>query len=247
MTTPPFVYRVVMAIGTPAVRWWGRLEVRGLENLPPSGPTVVMANHDSQWDPVVAGIAALRRRHLRALAKDSLWKNPVVGRWLTGMGQIPIARGRGDKGALQAAIDVLRDGGCIGVFPEGTVSRGRTMRFLSGAGRLALAVPGTTVLGLRITGQTDIVRFPKRPRVLVEFLPPATPQEGESAVALTNRVMQQVRTGAPPVIPGRAKTAARYRALVAEHEAGQRGDVWGGDVQGEDVQGERTERGDRAS
>lgn len=219
MTAPPFVYRVVMAVGTPAAKWWGRMEVRGLENLPSSGPTVVMANHDSQWDPVVAGIAALRRRHLRALAKDSLWKNPVVGKWLTGMGQIPIARGRGDANALQAAIDVLRDGGCIGVFPEGTVSRGRTMRFLSGAGRLALAVPGTTVLGLRITGQNDIVRFPKRPRVLVEFLPPVTPREGESAVALTNRVMAEVRDGAPPVVPGRAKTAAKYRRLAAEHAA----------------------------
>lgn len=224
MTTPPIPYRVVMAIGTPAVRWWGRLEVRGLEHLPASGPTVVMANHDSQWDPVVAGIAALRRRQIQALAKDSLWKNPVVGKWLDGMGQIPIARGRGDAGALQAAIDVLRGGGCIGVFPEGTVSRGRTMRFLSGAGRLALAVPGTTVLGLRITGQVDIVRFPRRPRVLVEFLPPVTPVEGESAAALTNRVMREVRSSAPPVIPGRAKKAEHYRALVAEHEAGGRAD-----------------------
>ncbi|SCX54684.1 1-acyl-sn-glycerol-3-phosphate acyltransferase [Klenkia marina] len=223
MTTPsiPIPYRVVMAIGTPAVRWWGRLEVRGLENLPSSGPTVVMANHDSQWDPVIAGIAALRVRHLRALAKDSLWKNPVVGRWLTGMGQIPIARGRGDATALQAAIDVLREGGCIGIFPEGTVSRGRTMRFLSGAGRLALAVPGTTVVGLRITGQTDVVRFPKRPRIVLEFLTPTAAREGESAVALTKRVMQEVRTGAPPAIPGRAKTAAKYRELAAEHAAAQ--------------------------
>lgn len=219
MTAPPFVYRVVMAVGTPAAKWWGRMEVRGLENLPASGPTVVMANHDSQWDPVVAGIAALGRRHLQALAKDSLWKNPVVGKWLDGMGQIPIKRGRGDANALQAAIDVLRAGGAIGVFPEGTVSRGRTMRFLSGAGRLALAVPGTTVLGLRITGQDDIVRFPRRPRVLVEFLPPVTPREGESAVALTNRVMAEVRSVAPPVIPGRAKKAAKHRRLAAEHEA----------------------------
>ena len=219
MTTPSLPYRVVMAIGTPAVRWWGRLDVRGLEHLPPSGPTVIMANHDSQWDPVVAGIAALGVRPIQALAKDSLWKNPVVGRWLTGMGQIPIARGRGDKGALQAAIDVLQGGGCIGVFPEGTVSRGRTMRFLSGAGRLALAVPGTTVLGLRITGQDAVVRFPERPRIVVEFLPPTVPTEGESAAALTNRVMREVRSTAPPVIPGRAKAAEKHRRLVAEHEA----------------------------
>lgn len=222
MTAPPsvpFVYRVVMAVGTPAVRWWGRLSVEGLEHLPAEGPTVLMANHDSAWDPVILGIAAVRRRHLRALAKDSLWKNKVVGTVLDGMGQIPIARGRGDKNALAAAVDVLAGGGCIGIFPEGTVSRGRTMRYLSGAGRLALSVPGTTVLGVRVTGQTDVVRFPKRPRIRVEFLPPAPAREGESAVALTRRVMEQVRSVAPPVIPGRAKAAAGYRKLVQEHDA----------------------------
>ena len=221
MTTPPFVYRLVMAVGTPVVRWWGRLDVRGLEHLPAAGPTVLMVNHDSAWDPVVLGIAAVRRRHLRALAKDSLWGNPLVGRVLDGMGQIPIARGRGDTGALQAAVDVLAAGGCIGVFPEGTVSRGRTMRYLSGAGRLALAVPGTTVLGARVTGQTDVVRFPERPRIRVEFLPPVPAREGESAVALTRRVMEQVRTGTPPVVPGRARAAAQFRRLATEHDAAE--------------------------
>jgi 1-acyl-sn-glycerol-3-phosphate acyltransferase len=199
-------YRVVMAFATPIVRWWGRLEVVGLSHLPAQGPTLVMANHDSMWDPLVVGVAA-RHRQVRALAKASLWRTKVVAKVLDGMGQIPIERGRGDVAALSAAITALQEGGCIGVFPEGTVSRGQKLRPLSGAGRVVLAVPGTTVVGVRVIGAVDIVRFPHRPRLRVEFFDPGQPTEGESAVALTKRVMADVRDRAPAAVPGRRRKA----------------------------------------
>ncbi len=207
-----------MACAGPIVRWWGRLEVIGAEHLPARGPTVLMANHDSAWDPLVLGVAAVRRRQLRALAKSSLWKVRAVGWVLDGMGQIPIERGRGDTGALEAAIAQLQDGGCIGVFPEGTVSRGAPLRALSGAGRLVLAVPGTQVVCAAVTGSVDVVRFPKRPRIRVEFFPPAggPPKAGESSMGLTKRVMAEVRARAPYATPGRKKKAAEYRRLATE-------------------------------
>jgi 1-acyl-sn-glycerol-3-phosphate acyltransferase len=215
--TVPLMYRAVMAFSTPIVRWWGRLEVVGLDLVPMSEPTVLMVNHDSAWDPVVVGVAA-RRRQIRALAKASLWNVKVMAWVLDRMGQVPIERGRGDTAALHAAIEHLRDGSCIGIFPEGTVSRGRTLRFLSGAGRLASAVPDTRVLGVRVTGSVDIVRFPYRPRVRVEFFEPAggQPHEGESAIALTRRVMTEVRTGAPPAVPGRGKKRAAFEQAARE-------------------------------
>lgn len=198
-----------MAVATPIVRWWGRLEVVGLDRLPPSGATILMANHDSAWDPLVLGIAA-GRRQLRALAKASLWKNTLVAWVLDRMGQIPIERGRGDAAALAEAINQLASGECIGVFPEGTRSRGQELRFLSGAGRLALSTPGTVVVAARVTGVVDIARFPKRPRIRVEFFEPAASQEAppESAIALTKRVMNEVRSVAPPVPIGRVKKKA---------------------------------------
>ncbi len=205
-------YRVVIRIASTVVRWWGRLEVVGLDALPPSGPVLVAANHDSAWDPLIVGVAALPRRQVRALAKSSLWKVRVVAWVLNGMGQIPIERGRGDTQALASAIEQLRASSCIGVFPEGTVSRGRPLRALSGAGRLALAVPETRVVGVRVRGAVDIVRFPKRPRIFVEFFEPADGQArpGETAIGLTKRVMAEVRAGAPHAVPGRRKKAARY-------------------------------------
>jgi 1-acyl-sn-glycerol-3-phosphate acyltransferase len=215
----PLTYAAVMVVASPVVRWWGRLTVVGQDLLPAGGPTLLMANHDSAWDPVIVGVA-VRRRQIRALAKSSLWTFAPLGRVLDRMGQVPIERGRGDLAALSTAIDHLRRGQCIGVFPEGTVSRGRQMRYLSGAGRLALAVPGTRVLGVRITGALDIVRFPRRPRIRVEFFEPAggPPTHDESAITLTRRVMTEVRAQAPPALPGRANKRA-HRQHLAEQDA----------------------------
>jgi 1-acyl-sn-glycerol-3-phosphate acyltransferase len=220
------MYRLVMALATPIVRWWGRLEVVGDWFLPGSGPIVLVGNHDSLWDPVVVGVAAVRRREVRALAKSSLWRSRPLGWVLDHMGQIPIDRGRGDTKALAAAIDRLKAGACIGVFPEGTVSRGQDLRALSGAGRLALAVPGGRVVCASITGAVDIVRFPKRPRIRVEFFEPADgqPRDGETAVSLTRRTMVEIRATAPPAVSGRRRTAAKQRAEASSGRIGaQRG------------------------
>ena len=210
-----------MAVSTPVVRWWGRLDVVGKELLPAYGPTILMVNHDSAWDPIVVGVA-VRHRQIRALAKSSLWNSKPMAWVLDRMGQIPIDRGRGDTAALATAIEHLRSGECIGIFPEGTVSRGREMRFLSGAGRLALAVPTTRVLGVSVTGAVDIVRFPRRPRIRVEFFEPTggQPASGESAIALTRRVMTEVRDRAPVALPGRARKQAQYRRMADERTGG---------------------------
>lgn len=213
----PPVYALVMVVATPVVRWWGRLQVVGADLLDDTGPLILMVNHDSAWDPVVVGVAA-RRRQIRALAKSSLWKTKPMAWVLDHMGQIPIERGRGDLAALSAAIEHLRKGQCIGIFPEGTVSRGRQLRFLSGAGRLALAVPGTRVLGVRVTGAVDVVRFPRRPAIRVEFFEPASgqPTPEDSAITLTRRIMTEVRAEAPTAIPGRARKRAHYVRLLEE-------------------------------
>ena len=221
----PLTYRVVMAIAAPIVRWWGRLEVVGARVLPASGPAVLIANHDSAWDPLVVGVAAMPRRQVRALAKSSLWRAPPVAWLLDQMGQIPIERGRFDTQALSVAIDALQAGACVGIFPEGTVSRGQPLRPLSGAGRLALSAPGARVVCVSVSGAVDVVRFPKRPRIRVEFFEPAggPPRPGETAVGLTKRTMAEVRARAPYAVPGRQRKAAEFRRLAAEAEiAGKR-------------------------
>lgn len=205
-----------MAACAPLVRWWGRLDVVGEEHLPRSGPTLLIGNHDSHWDPVAIGIAGRRRRQIRALAKASLWKIRPLAPILNGMGQIPIERGSGDATALSTAIECLRAGACIGIFPEGTISRGQVLRARSGAGRLALEVPESRIVCATVTGTVDIVRFPKRPRIRVEFFPPAGGErlEGEDAAALAVRLVAEIRERAPIAVPGRRRKAERYRAAA---------------------------------
>lgn len=202
-------YRFAMSACSPVVGTWGRLEVIGEELLPASGPVLLVGNHDSHWDPVAIGIAGRRRRQIRALAKASLWKFPGLAPILNGMGQVPIERGAGDSGALDEAISQLRGGACIGVFPEGTISRGQTLRARSGVGRLALAVPEATLICAAVSGTVDIVRAPKRPRIRVEFFLPASGQidMGEDPGELSARCLAEVRERAPIAPAGRRRKA----------------------------------------
>jgi 1-acyl-sn-glycerol-3-phosphate acyltransferase len=206
-------YRLVMAVTTPAVRWWGRLEVSGLEHMPLEGPVLLAGNHDSYWDPVAVGIAGQPRRQIRALAKSSLWK-PGVRKVLDGMGQIPIDRGAGDAHALSRAIEELRAGACIGIFPEGTRSLGRELRARSGIGRLAQAVPEAQIVCCRVQGTVDIPKFPaQRPHVTVAFYRPAGGGlgDGEDPGAFSARLLAEIRGQAPITIAGRKRARALAR------------------------------------
>jgi 1-acyl-sn-glycerol-3-phosphate acyltransferase len=188
-----------MAVCHPIICWWGRLEVTGAELLPADGPVLLALNHDSNWDPVAVGIAGLPRRQIRALAKASLWKTPGLGRLMDGMGQIPVERGKGDAAAMDRAIAELRDGACLGIFPEGTRTRGRTLRARSGFGRLAEAVPEATVMCVAVEGAIDVTRLRPRPRVRVRFFPPAEGglRPGESPAELSHRVLAEIRAQVP--------------------------------------------------
>ena len=91
------MYRAAMGVCRPFAAW-GRLQVEGLDALPAAGPVLLVGNHDSHWDPVMVGIAAIGRRQIKALAKAQLWDVRGLSPVLDGMGQIPIERGAGDVG-----------------------------------------------------------------------------------------------------------------------------------------------------
>jgi 1-acyl-sn-glycerol-3-phosphate acyltransferase len=207
----PRVYRGVMIASSPGVVWWGRLQVTGLELLPLEGPLLLVGDHDSYWDTVATGIAAAPRRQIRALAKSSMWKNKLLGAVLTRMGQIPIERGSGDGRALDRAIEELRTGACIGIYPEGTRSLGRVLRARSGVGYLARAVPEATIIGVACTGTVAIPRFPRaRPQVRVEFFefdrPAIAPEESPQQYG--TRLLAQIRQRTPIEVAGRKRAAA---------------------------------------
>ena len=171
--------------------WWGRLRVSGLDNLPARGPLLVVPNHDSQMDPVV------RRRMLRYLARANLWKIPGLGPVMRGLQQIPIERGARDAGAIEAAVDALRAGEAICIFPEGKLSLGERLRARTGVTRLKAACPEAAIVLAAISGTTDYARFPRRPRVEIEFFAP--PDGAVDAQELLDAIRDRV----PPARAGR--------------------------------------------
>jgi 1-acyl-sn-glycerol-3-phosphate acyltransferase len=185
--------------------WWGRLRVEGIDRVPERGGVLLVPNHDSQWDPVLIGVALRRRRKLRFLARADLWRIPGLAPIMNALRQIPLERGAGDAAALERAVDALCDGEAVCVFPEGRLSRGLRLPARSGVGRLAEAVPGTTIVLCAIAGATDYVRFPRRPRVTLAFFEPEGGQrrDGEEPPALAGRLLAELRGRVAPVPAGR--------------------------------------------
>jgi 1-acyl-sn-glycerol-3-phosphate acyltransferase len=127
----------------PPLRFWFRLSHEHLDRIPPTGPAIIASNHISYLDPLTNGDAVVRvGRRPRFLAKEELFRIPIVGRALRGAGQIPVSRGSRDRSSLDRAVAALGRGEVIVVYPEGTVTKREDwlpMEGKTGVVRLAVA------------------------------------------------------------------------------------------------------------
>lgn len=125
-----------------------RVRVHGRERIPRTGPVVLVANHSSLIEPqVIFGVLPRRSVFLvKAELSKGVLKAPL--RWL---GQLTIHRGAAERGPLLAAVAILRGGGLVGVFPEGTRGSGDVARAEQGAAWL-VRVTGATVLPVATRG-----------------------------------------------------------------------------------------------
>ena len=200
-------YRALVLLGVP-LRRWCRLEVHGVEHLREPGAVLLVANHDSSVDPLALADTGMRNgRPMRFLARANLWRPWPLGALLDAIGQIPIRRGAGDVAALDAAVAALRAGEAVAVFPEGTFSRGRSLRAHRGVARLAEAAPDARIVLAAVSGGTDLVRFPRRPRVVVDLFAPQGGQRspGEDHAELAGRLLDEIRRRVSPVPAGRRR------------------------------------------
>jgi 1-acyl-sn-glycerol-3-phosphate acyltransferase len=197
-------------------RWFGRFlgrvvwntRVVGAEHVPTSGPVIIAANHTGLLDgPLLLGVAP---RPLHILVKESMFVGPL-GWILRASGQIPVDRDSG-RAALSAGRAVLRRGGAVGVFPEGTRGRGDFSGTRAGLAWLALnggaPVVPAAVLGTRRTGR-GVNSLPQlRGRLHVEFGEPIvlTRAPGVPGKVATENAAETVRDG-----------LAAHVAAVAEH------------------------------
>lgn len=114
-----------------------RFEIIGTEKFPEQGGILLCSNHIHALDPPVVGMTSPRTVHF--MAKEELFKLPVLGRLLPQVHAFPVKRGMSDREALRSALRILKNGDVVGLFPEGTRSTdGVLKKGLSGAGFFAL-------------------------------------------------------------------------------------------------------------
>jgi 1-acyl-sn-glycerol-3-phosphate acyltransferase len=154
-------YRLAVIVLKPPLLGLTRRNWRGAENLPRSGGFVVVVNHTSHADPFTFGHFLYENGHLpRFLTKEAVFRAPVLGRVVTGAKQIPVYRETADAAAsYAAAVDAVRRGECVAIYPEGTITRDPgmwPMRGKTGAARIALAT-GCPVIPVAQWGAQEIL------------------------------------------------------------------------------------------
>ncbi|MDX2375607.1 1-acyl-sn-glycerol-3-phosphate acyltransferase [Microbacterium sp. LRZ72] len=209
----PSVFWLLAIFVVPVVGLFAKIEIEGAEKLPRRGAYVLAPNHYTEIDPLIVAVAVWRMgRAPRFLAKEGLFRVPVLGPVLRACGMVPVARtsssGAGQR-TLSAARELVENGRGVVVYPEGTLTRDPDMwpmRGKTGAVRLA-AAGGIPVIPMAHWGTQQIMaRYAKRislwpPRKRVRIVlgdpisvseVPASGAQPAVLAAATTRVMDAV-------------------------------------------------------
>lgn len=194
------VYRPVVGFAQALFKAWDlKIDCKGSENIPRSGGAVLVSNHISYLDFVFNGLAALpQKRLVRFMAKESVFRHKVSGPLMRGMKHIPVDRTQGET-AYAHALESLRSGEIVGVFPEATISQSFTLKsFKSGAARMAQEA-GVPLIPMAVWG-TQRLWTKGHPRNFKRSHLPITMRVGEAieasrdkyAGAITRQVRERV-------------------------------------------------------
>lgn len=162
------------AVGVVLRTVW-RLRVHGVERVPQAGPLIVACNHVSYFDPPALGVALPRPLHY--MAKVELFRMPVLGPLIARLNAFPVDRSRGDVAAIKRAVEMLRTGAAVGIFPEGTRNKTGELRPQVGVALLA-ALSKAPVLPAYVGGTARANRLA---RIDVVFGEPMWVDRGEKA------------------------------------------------------------------
>lgn len=160
-TNAPLVFKLIVAVLRPIMMLITKRDWRGGENIPATGAVILCGNHLSYFDPLaMAHFVNDHGRHPRYLAKQEVFKVPVIGTLIRAAGQIPVRRESADAAlAFAAAEEALRKGQCMVIYPEGTITIDPEVWPLqgkSGAIRLALRT-GAPIIPVAQWGPQDVI------------------------------------------------------------------------------------------
>ncbi len=162
-------------------RWFSvlffRARVHGRHHVPESGGVLLLANHQSFFDPVLTTMALAREGHF--MARDTLFDVPILGRLFVSLNAYPVRRGTADISAIKETLRRLKEGKVVVAFPEGTRTRdGSIGSFLPGVPAVALKAR-TLIVPVLIHGAYRSWprhrHFPLPAEVIVVYGPPIDP------------------------------------------------------------------------
>jgi 1-acyl-sn-glycerol-3-phosphate acyltransferase len=182
------------------LRIFWRYKKVGAEQVPKSGGAIVASNHAAYVDPPFVG--AVARREFFYLAKAELFSNALFGWLIRKYNAIPIARGAFDRRAILRAVELLKEGKVLLLFPEGTRNKGE--RFLEpklGVGKIALEAGVPIVPAYIHNSGTLFASLLKRKRLVIGFDAPITrnylkrlPKDKEGYKTIGQEIMKRIGT-----------------------------------------------------
>ncbi len=179
----PFVYALARDFVYLLLKVWAHFQVSGSEHVPMSGPCILVANHASFLDPpAISG--AVRHRVVHFMARDTLMPTRL-SKWLFKKFEVmPIDRTRGDVSALRGGLKLLKEGGVLGLFPEGTRSLDGELQQAKGGIGFLIAKAGVPVIPAYVGGTFDILpkgaHFMRRGKVSVTLGKPISMEDIEA-------------------------------------------------------------------
>lgn len=186
----PFWFWLFRWICYATLRHYCRFQAHGAENVPAIGGCIIVSNHASMLDPPAVG-CGVWHRHVRFMARETLFGNRVTRWWCRAVGVVPLDRTKGDIAAMRTALGILKTGGALSLFPEGT--RTRDGRLQSGKGGIGflIAKGGVPVVPAYVSGTFEALpkgarKIQRRP-VAVVYGPPIMPAELVELLTRTTR------------------------------------------------------------
>ncbi|MDR0396825.1 MAG: 1-acyl-sn-glycerol-3-phosphate acyltransferase [Oscillospiraceae bacterium] len=132
------LYKALRFVARALIAPFFGLTVDGIERVPGGGRFILICNHISAWDPIMLAVA-VKRREVCFMAKENLFKFPPVGWLLKRVNVIRVSRTGANLSAMRAALARLKEGRCVGIFPEGhRYKTGGIHPFESGVAMLAM-------------------------------------------------------------------------------------------------------------
>ena len=177
------------------------LEINGESSIPVNGAVILAANHVTNLD--IFPLQLALNRPIFFMGKSELFQNSLIHFAFRNLGAFPVYRGERDEWAIMHSKKLLHAGQVLGMFPEGTRSRGRGLRVAkTGAARLAIEL-GCPIVPVGIDGShTFFKQFPRRNLVRINIGEPLWAESGELPIGLTDRVMFELARNLPLELRG---------------------------------------------